>query len=53
MTTKKKIGTVLDEEMVRRAKVAAANEGIPLSQLLEKALQVYLGTPARGKKSIA
>ncbi|GEM_PF-1708092 len=52
MTTKKKVGTVLDEELVRRAKVAAANEGIPLSQLLEKALQAYLGAPARGKRGI-
>jgi len=49
--TAKKIGTVLDEELVRRAKVAAANEGIPLSQLLEKALQAYLSQSR--KRSIA
>ncbi len=51
MTTKKKIGTVLDEELLRRAKMTAAREGIPLSQLLEKALQAYLGP--KGKKSVA
>jgi len=51
MTTKKKIGTVLDEELLRRAKMTAAKEGIPLSQLLEKALQAYLGKGRR--RSIA
>ena len=50
MTTKKKIGTVLDEELLRRAKMPAAREGIPLSHLLEKALQAYLG---QGKRSVA
>lgn len=38
----KKVGTVVDEELLRRAKVTAAREGIPFSQLLEKALQAYL-----------
>lgn len=49
MATKKKIGTVLDEELVRRAKIAAAREGVPLSQLLEKALVAYLRA---GKRDI-
>ncbi|MBI2171925.1 MAG: hypothetical protein HYU30_07920 [Chloroflexi bacterium] len=39
--TKKRIGTVVDEELLRRAKVAAAREGIPLSQLLERTLRLY------------
>ncbi|MBI4312452.1 MAG: hypothetical protein HY681_11815 [Chloroflexi bacterium] len=47
MTTKKKIGTVLDEELLRRAKMTAAKEGIPLSVLLGRALEAYL-RPGKG-----
>ncbi|MBI2911075.1 MAG: hypothetical protein HYY05_02955 [Chloroflexi bacterium] len=43
MGTKKKMGTVVDENLLRRAKMAAAREGVPLSHLLENALQAYLG----------
>lgn len=39
---RQKVGTVLDEELLRRAKVRAAQEGKALNQLLEAALQTYL-----------
>lgn len=49
---KRKIGTVVDEELLRRAKLAAAAQGITLSKVLEDALRDYLdrrsGTMARG-----
>lgn len=48
----KKIGTVVDEELLRRAKLAAAAQGITLSKVLDGALRDYLdrrsGTMARG-----
>lgn len=40
---KRKIGTALDEELLRRAKVHAVAEGKPLGKILEEALQEYLG----------
>ncbi len=49
---KRKIGTVVDEELLRRAKLAAAAQGITLSKVLEDALRDYLdrrsGTMTRG-----
>jgi hypothetical protein len=39
---KKKVGTVIDEELLRRAKVVAAAEGKPLREVLESALRDYL-----------
>ena len=39
---KKKVGTVIDEELLRRAKVVAAAEGMPLRGVLESALRDYL-----------
>lgn len=39
---KKKVGTVIDEELLRRAKVVAAAEGKPLREVLESALREYL-----------
>lgn len=39
---KQKIGTVLEDEVVRRAKRRAAEEGRPLSDLIQDALESYL-----------
>lgn len=39
---KKKVGTAIDEDLLRRAKVVAAADGIPLSKVLENALREYL-----------
>ena len=39
---KSKIGTVIDGELLRRAKVVAAANGMPLSRVLENALREYL-----------
>ena len=39
---KQKIGTVLEDEIVRRAKRRAAEEGRPLADLIQDALESYL-----------
>ena len=39
---KKKIGTILDEELVFKAKQIALSQKQPLSKLLEDALNMYL-----------
>lgn len=39
---KKKIGTLLDEDLLRDAREFSVRKGIPLNELLEKALQQYL-----------
>ena len=39
---KRKIGTILDEEIVYRAKKAALQQRKSLSQILEESLRVYL-----------
>jgi hypothetical protein len=39
---KQKVGTVLDEEIFRRAKRRAKDEGRPLSDLIQDALESYL-----------
>lgn len=39
---KKKIGTILDEEIVYRAKRAALRQRKSLSQILEESLKAYL-----------
>jgi hypothetical protein len=48
---KQKVGTLLEEEVVRRAKRQAAQEGRPLSDLIQDALEKYLnsrlGEPSR------
>ncbi len=41
---KKKIGTLLDEDLLREAKEFSARKGLPLNELLEKALEHYLKT---------
>ncbi len=39
---KQKVGTLIDEDIMRRAKRRAANEGRPLSDLIQDALATYL-----------
>ena len=46
---KRKIGTVIDEDLLRRAKMVAAAEGMPLSKVLESALREYLSRRRGGR----
>lgn len=39
---RQKVGTALDEKILRRAKVKASQEGKAFNELLEAALQAYL-----------
>ncbi|MCZ6623147.1 MAG: hypothetical protein O7B35_02735 [Deltaproteobacteria bacterium] len=39
---RRKVGTVLSEEILKKTKIRAAQEGKTLSQVLETALQIYL-----------
>jgi hypothetical protein len=39
---KKKVGTLLEQDVLRRAKRRAADEGRPLSDLIQEALENYL-----------
>ncbi len=39
---RQKVGTALDEDLLKRAKVRAVREGIAFNDLLEAALQAYL-----------
>jgi hypothetical protein len=39
---KQKVGTLLEEDVLRRAKRRAAGEGRPLSDLIQDALETYL-----------
>jgi len=51
---KKKVGTVLDEELLRQAKVVAARDDVRLAQVIEDALRQYLQrkqTPAQVARS--
>ncbi|OGP29452.1 MAG: hypothetical protein A2038_07580 [Deltaproteobacteria bacterium GWA2_57_13] len=47
---KQKIGTLLEDEIVRRAKRRAAEEGRPLSDLIQDALVRYLRKDAATPK---
>lgn len=47
---KKKLGTILDEELIFKAKQIALSQEQSLSQLLEDALRMYLLTLERKKK---
>lgn len=50
---KKKLGTALEEDLIRRAKVMAVEEGKPLQRVLEEALEEYLKRHARpGRPSV-
>ena len=48
---KKKIGTVLDEGLIFRAKQVALSERQALSQLLENALRMYLESVEKKKNA--
>lgn len=50
---KKKVGTVIDEGLLRRAKAAAALEGLPLSKLFEEAVKEYLDRHGGTRKKSA
>lgn len=54
---KKKLGTVIEEELIFKAKQKALSRNMPLSQVLEDALKMYLLTvdkkAAKGKWSIS
>jgi hypothetical protein len=43
---KRKIGTVIDEEIMRKAKRKAAEKGIALSDVIQEALEAYLSGSA-------
>ena len=48
---KKKIGTMLDEGLIFRAKQVALSERQPLNQLLENALEMYLDSIEKKKNA--
>jgi hypothetical protein len=52
---KQKVGTLLEEDIVRRAKRRAADEGRPLSDLIQDALEHYLskGVPEPARRDAA
>lgn len=54
---KKKIGTVIDEELIFKAKQKALSSKMPLNQILEDALKTYLLTvnkkTTKGQRSIS
>ena len=52
---KRKIGTLLEEDVVRRAKRRAADEKRPLSDVIQDALERYLseGTPEPARRDAA
>ena len=43
---KQKVGTVLERDLVKRAKSAAAKEGRPFSDLIRDALESYISSRA-------
>lgn len=47
---KQKIGTVLDQRLVRRAKGYAAQRGVPLNTVIEDALRAWLDRAGPGKR---
>lgn len=52
---KKKVGTLLEEAVLRRAKRRAAEEGRPLSDVIQDALEKYLsaGLPEPARREAA
>ena len=52
---KQKLGTVIESDILRRAKRQAAEEDRPLSDLIQDALERYLmtGTPTPGRREAA
>ena len=52
---KQKVGTVIEVDILRRAKRQAADEDRPLSDLIQDALDRYLmaGMPTPGRREVA
>lgn len=52
---KQKVGTLLEADVLRRAKRRATDEGRPLSDLIQDALERYLseGTPEPARRDAA
>ena len=50
-----KVGTLIEADILRRAKRQAADEGRPLSDLIQEALERYLaaGMPPRDRREAA
>jgi hypothetical protein len=49
---KQKVGTLLEQDVLRRAKRRAADEGRPLCDLIQDALEIYLTTGLRGRDAV-
>ena len=49
---KQKVGTRLEEDVLRRAKRRAADEGRPLSDLIQDALEKYLTAGLRDRDAV-
>ena len=49
---KQKVVSPLEENLLRRAKCRAADEGRPLSDLIEDALEKYLTVGLRGRDAV-
>ena len=50
---RRKVGTLLDERLLKRAKGRAAREGKALNELLEAALEAYLARqPVRSREHL-
>ena len=49
---KQKVGTRLEEDVLRRAKRRAADEGRPLSDLIQDAVEKYLTAGLRGRDAV-
>lgn len=52
---KQKVGTVLEEDILKRAKLRAAEQGRPLSDVIQDALERYLseGVPEPARREAA
>ena len=48
---KRKIGTLLEEEVIKLAKYRAVQEGKPLNELIQDALIAYLNSKAPDRKT--
>ncbi len=47
---KRKVGTLIEEEIIRKAKRMAVEKGIPLSGVIQEALEAYLNGAADDPK---
>ena len=49
----KKVGTLLDEDLFKKAKARALSEHTTLSRVFEKALSRYLSSAAYGRRKLS